>query len=335
MMFIPAVCKYATLIERTEKPTFLVVSSPSAHCQTSSHCSGCVCTERCPLLMHLPPDIAKPHLTVLDVHVLNIVHPLCIFLQVRKPQDLHTRRKLNPIDLFAESRIQVQTDISPVNLMNQPLMLLLDLLLPICGFLVQEGNTLLDLLDSSQEGADNWWEEISDPIVISLLVKYDRADACATSEIVDLGSEPLASLVQIEAGDIGEVDLISIRVEEYLLHIVVIEVSWFALEVDGANQMASKCETGALVLMTVIASEFSAVGIDRNRGCFVCGRETCLNNDSANCLGASRLVLLDVSYNGNLDYLGFVAGFVQDHQFELFGKPVGDGDWSVVDGERG
>jgi hypothetical protein len=142
-------------------------------------------------------------------------------------------------------------------------------------------------------------------------------------------------LVQIEAGDIGEVDLISIRVEEYLLPIVVNEVGWFALEVDFASQFASKCETGALVLMTVIASEFSAVGINGNRGCFVCGREACLNNDSANCLGASRLVLLDVSYNGDLDYLGFVDGFAQDHLFELWGQLAEDVGRSVVDGERG
>jgi hypothetical protein len=240
------------------------------------------------------PHIAKPHLTVLDVHVLNIAHPLCTFLQVRKPQDLHIRRKENPIYLVAESRIQVQTDISPLNLMNQLLMLLLDLLLPICGFLVEEGNTLLHLIDSSQEGVNNWWEEFLDPFVISLLVKYDCADACATNEKVDLRSKALATLVQIESGDVGEVDLIGIRVEEYLLPIVVNEVGGFALEVDGASPLGSKCETGALVLMTVIASEFSAVGIDRNRGCFVCGREACLNNDAANCLAASRLVLLGV-----------------------------------------
>jgi hypothetical protein len=56
------------------------------------------------------------------------------------------------------------------------------------------------------------------------------------------------------------------------LTIVVNEEGGFALEVDGASRLGSKCETGALVLATVIASEFSAVGIDRDRGCFVCGR---------------------------------------------------------------
>lgn len=56
------------------------------------------------------------------------------------------------------------------------------------------------------------------------------------------------------------------------LTIVVNEEGGFALEVDGASRLGSKCETGALVLATVIASEFSTVGIDRNRGCFVCGR---------------------------------------------------------------
>lgn len=130
MMFIPSVFKCTTLLKCTENPTILVVSSPSANCQTSSHCFECVCTEHCPPLMHIHPHIAKPHLTLLDVHVLNIDHHLCTSLQVRKTQDLHTRRKPNPIDHVAESRIRVQTDISPLNLINQLLMLLLDLLLP-------------------------------------------------------------------------------------------------------------------------------------------------------------------------------------------------------------
>jgi hypothetical protein len=42
------------------------------------------------------------------------------------------------------------------------------------------------------------------------------------------------------------------------LTIVVNEEGGFALEVDGASRLGSKCETGALVLATVIASEFSA-----------------------------------------------------------------------------
>jgi hypothetical protein len=63
-----------------------------------------------------------------------------------------------------------------------------------------------------------------------------------------------------------------------------------------------------------------------------------LNNDAANCLAASRLVLLDASYDFDHDYLGFVGGLFQDHPLELFGEAAEGGHgggWFVVDDGEG